>query len=123
MNHKKAMKFLNAIDPEAAEGLSQARQMAPELLDILIENLYGVAYQREALSQRERALVTIAALMGNDRFQAQLATHTRLALKTGLKREELMEVAFQISVLFNLGSSLNAMSIVDAVSDRLEMEG
>lgn len=122
MKHKPAFDFLNSIDPETADGIARIRNRCPELVDSLLERLYGEAYQRDRLTLRERLLVTVAALMVSAHTEAQLATQARLALKAGLNREELMEVAFQISVLSGLGHAMNGMVVIDAVADQLEIE-
>jgi len=122
MNNKPALEFLNSIDPVAAESLKQLRQKAPELVDVLIERLYGEAYQRDKLTLRERAFVTIASLAASGNMNPQLATQIRLALKIGATREELMEVIYQISVFSGLGCATNAMIIIDAVADKVEAD-
>src|ERR1700744_5571347 len=122
MKKKSGLNFLTEIDPEMVSGLMQVRHMYPELVDSLIEHLYGHAYQRLPLSLRDRVLVTVSALMASNQAQPQLATQVRMALKIGFTREDLMEAALQISVLSGFAASLNAMSIIDSVSDRLEVE-
>jgi len=122
MSRKPAIEFLNSIDPETAETISLLRNKSPELVDALIERLYGEVYQRDKLTLRERLLVTVASLMTSGHMQPQLAMQTRLALKYGLTREELMEIVLQVSVYSGLGHAVNAMTVIDAVADQLELE-
>jgi 4-carboxymuconolactone decarboxylase len=122
MNPKPGLDFLTALDPDAADGIKQARRISPELIDALIERLYGNAYQRDKLTLRERFLVTIAALVSAGNMEGPMATQSRLALKSGVSREELMELVFQVSVFSGFGIALNAIVVIDAVADQLDIE-
>lgn len=121
-NPKPGLEFLASLDPIAAENLERFRKISPELVDGFITRLYGEIYQRDRLSRRERFLVTIAGLMASAHVDAQLAMQARLALKNGLTREELMEVALQISIFSGYGNAINATAIIDGVADQVELE-
>lgn len=116
------MEFLDSLDPEIAQGFAEFQKQSPDLGGAFIERLYGDLYQRERLSLRERFLVVISSLIVSGQMQAQLATQVRLTLKSGMTREELMEVALQVSVFSGFGCAMNAMSVIDAVADQLEIE-
>lgn len=86
----------------------------------MIEHLYGNLYQRSQLSLRERLLVTIAVLMSSGNMAPQLALQSQIALKNGIKSEELMEIALQISTFVGFATAINAVNIVDSVADTID---
>jgi 4-carboxymuconolactone decarboxylase len=122
MKLKSGLEFLASLDSTTAEGLAKLRQMSPEIVDGLVNRLYGEIYQRDMLSRRERFLITIASLVASAHVDSQLAVQARLALKNGLTRDELMETALQVSVYLGYCNAINAMVIFDAVADQLELE-
>jgi alkylhydroperoxidase/carboxymuconolactone decarboxylase family protein YurZ len=118
MNKKTALDFLKTLDSEVYEGFKENVSPCPDLTNALIEHLYGNLYQRSQISLRERLLVTIAVLMASGNMMGpQLALQLRIALKNGIKREELMEVAFQISVFCGFANAINASNIVESMAD------
>lgn len=117
MNRKPALEFLQLLDPNGAKTISNMKAKAPDLVEALINSLYGEAYQREKLTLRERFLVTIAAIMASGNMHPQLAYQTELALRNGVNRDELMEIAYQISPLCGYATAINSMAIIDGVAD------
>jgi 4-carboxymuconolactone decarboxylase len=120
LNHQPALEILKSLDPQLGQIFEEESSPCPELTEALIEYLYGNLYQRDQLSLRERLLVTIAILMSSGNMKPQLATQTQIALKNGIKREELMEVALQISVFCGFANAINAANIVDSVADSFD---
>ena len=119
--HKKsALEFLKTLDLEIYEAFNEGGSLHPDLTNALLELLYGTLYQRGQLSLRERILVTIAILMSSGNMAPQLAAQTRIALKNGIKHEELMEIAFQISPFSGFANAINALNVVDSVVDTLD---
>jgi 4-carboxymuconolactone decarboxylase len=64
--------------------------VAPKLADLTERVLFGDVWQRTQLSQRERSLITVAALVALYRIE-QLPFHLTRALENGLSQEELAE--------------------------------
>ncbi len=122
MNKKPPMEFLDSIDSVMAGAIAQLSKKSPELVDPMIQRLYGEIYQRDKLTLRERFLVTIAVLMVSGQMQNQLLVQARLALKSGITHEELTEVALQISVFYGFPCALNGMFAIESVADQLELE-
>lgn len=120
MNYKPATEFLKLLDCEVYDALSDNDSPYPDLTNSLIELLYGNLYQRGQLSLRERLLVTIAALIHSANMRPQLTTQLHIGLKNGIKAEELMEVAFQISPFCGFANAINAVNVIDSVADAVE---
>jgi 4-carboxymuconolactone decarboxylase len=119
MNRKPPLEFLESLDQDVRDAFKDGAPY-PDLTNALITHLYGNLYQRDQLNLRERLLVTIAVLMFSGNMQPQLATQTRIALKNGITRQDLMEVALQISAFGGFANSINAAYVVDSVADTIE---
>ncbi|MDF7662031.1 carboxymuconolactone decarboxylase family protein [Erwiniaceae bacterium L1_54_6] len=66
-------------------------RVAPKLAELSQDLLFNDIWKREALSPRERSLVTLGALAALGRVQ-QLPWHIRFAQQNGLTHEEIVEV-------------------------------
>ena len=64
------------------------RAISPKLIDYSTQVLYGEVWEDPALSKRDRALATVAALIGASQPQF-LKAHMARALGHGVTREEL----------------------------------
>jgi len=117
MDHKPASDFLDSLDSNSNRALGRMKSKLPWLADSLVNSLYGEVYQRDKLTLRERFFVTIAALITSGSMQPQLAYQTELALKNGVTRDELLEVACQISPFFGYATAINAMAIIDSIAE------
>lgn len=118
MDQKSGMEFLETLDPAGPRNLNKIRARCPELVDALVQRLYGEIYQRGKLTLRERFLVSIAVTMASGNMHSQLVYQSKLALRHGLTREELMEIALQISVFSGLATAINSMLILDEVTEK-----
>jgi 4-carboxymuconolactone decarboxylase len=98
-------RFLEVHDAKAlaaVEGLD-------DLGRLIIEVVYGDLYTRPALSDRDRELAVVAALVASGR-SAQLPQHLRGALNVGVTPDELREVILQTAVVAGFPPAMNAMS-------------
>jgi 4-carboxymuconolactone decarboxylase len=98
-------RFLEVHDEKAlaaVEGLD-------DLGRLIIEVVYGDIYTRPALSDRDRELAVVAALVASGR-SAQLPQHLRGALNVGATPDELREVILQTAVVAGFPPAMNAMS-------------
>ncbi|MEW1861694.1 carboxymuconolactone decarboxylase family protein [Streptomyces sp. NPDC088194] len=64
--------------------------VAPKLVELTDEVLFGDVWERPGLSARDRSLVTVSVLAALYRTE-QLGFHLKLAMDNGLTREELGE--------------------------------
>ena len=113
-------RFLEIHDERAlaaVEGLGDLGRM-------IVEVVYGEAYSRPGLSDRDRELAAVAALVSLGR-SSQLPQHLRASLKAGLSGDELQEVILQTATIAGFPPAMNAMATlrnVLAEQDRT-MEG
>lgn len=72
----------------APHGRDRLRAIAPKLIDYSSKVLYAEVWEDPALSKRDRALATVAALIGASQPQF-LKVHMARALSLGVTKEEL----------------------------------
>jgi 4-carboxymuconolactone decarboxylase len=81
-------------------GKSRAQQLlgdtAPDLVRLTDEVLFGDVLANPGLSQRDRSLVTVAALVSLYRTD-QLGSHLRRALANGLTKDELVHAVTHLA--------------------------
>ena len=79
---------------------SRAQQLmgdfAPKLAELTDDVLFGDVWERTELSQRDRSLVTVAALIANGNTE-QLSSHLNRARANGLSETELAEVIIHLA--------------------------
>jgi 4-carboxymuconolactone decarboxylase len=83
--------------------------IAPKLVELTEDVLFGDIWERAPLSKRDRSLITCAALVALGKTE-QLDFHVPNALKNGVTREELIELITHLA--FYAGWP-NAMSAVN----------
>lgn len=104
----------------ATETPSAAQQLigdvAPKLVQLTDDVLFGDVWERPGLSPRDRSLITVAALVSLYRT-GQLSSHLRRALANGLTADELVEAITHLA--FYAGWP-NAMTAVVALKEIVE---
>ena len=98
--------------------MSRAQQVmgdiAPKLAELTDDVLFGDVYERPGLSQRDRSLITVAALLSLDR-QSQLKSHLGRALDNGVTKEELVEVITQLAFYAGWPCAINGVTALRSV--------
>lgn len=93
-------------------------EIAPKLVDLTEDVLFGDVWERPQLSKRDRSLITCAALIAMGRTE-QMDFHFPTAMKNGVTREELIETITHLA--FYAGWP-NAMSAINRAKTLLENE-
>jgi len=94
----------------------KVRATVPKLIDLTEEVLFGDIWERQALSKRDRSLITCAALVALNRTE-QLKGHLERALNNGVTANEISEL---ITHLAFYGGWPVAMSAAMVAKDVLE---
>ncbi len=68
----------------------KVRTIAPKLVELTENVLFGDVWERPGLSKRDRSLITVAALIALNRTE-QLRGHLERALNNGLTKNEIVE--------------------------------
>lgn len=87
-------------------------RIAPKLAELSQQVLFDDIWQRDALTPRERSLITLAALTALGRVQ-QLPWHIEFALQNGLAREEIVEVFTHLAFYAGWPAAVSALSCLE----------
>ncbi|APV50952.1 carboxymuconolactone decarboxylase [Betaproteobacteria bacterium GR16-43] len=88
--------------------------VAPKLADLTDTVLFGDVWARPGLSQRDRSLVTVSALIALNRPE-QLRSHMARALQNGVTEEELVETLTQLAFYSGWPNAINAANVAREV--------
>jgi 4-carboxymuconolactone decarboxylase len=105
-----------AISPSTAAARAEARQVAPKLIDLSEQVLYGDVWERPHLGKRDRSLITVAALIAMSRPD-QLKSHIDRALTNGVTREEIGEVITHLAFYAGWPAAMSASRIAKQLYD------
>jgi 4-carboxymuconolactone decarboxylase len=92
--------------------------IAPKLVDITEQVLFGDIWERPGLSKRDRSLTTVAALVAMNRTE-QLPFHLQRAIENGVTKEELIEQITHLAFYSGWPTAMSAMMIAkDVLKDQ-----
>ena len=87
---------------------------APKLAEITDDVLFGDVWARAELSQRDRSLVTVAALIANGNTE-QLPGHLSRAKTNGLSESEIAEVIIHLAFYAGWPRAMSAVRVAKDV--------
>lgn len=110
---------LREIDGEGGEAVvASLKTISPDLGRFVIDFAFGRIYTRQGLSLHARELVTVASLAAMGCAVPQLKVHVHGFLNVGGTREQLVEVAIQISAYAGFPRAINAALAIKEVLDQ-----
>jgi len=83
-------------------------QVAPKLAELSNEVLFNDIWAREALSPRDRSLITLSALVAMGRLQ-QLPWHLSFACQNGVSDEEIIEIFTHLAFYAGWPAAVSAL--------------
>jgi 4-carboxymuconolactone decarboxylase len=92
----------------------QVRPIAPKLIDLADQVVYGDVWERPDLSKRDRSLITVAALVALCR-EKQLVGHLGRALDNGLSKDELGELITHLAFYAGWPAAMTAALVAKDV--------
>ena len=101
-----------ASQPTAAQRLMG--DIAPKLAQLTDDVLFGDVWARPQLSQRDRSLVTVAALIARNRPD-QLRSHLARARANGLTEEQLVEAISHLAFYSGWPNAVTAVGVAREV--------
>lgn len=107
--------FLALMGSAPEETLAEIRSRSPLMYTAMIEGGFGGTMLRPELSRTSRELATVAILSALGGAEAQLATHTRVALRNGIAPSELIALAEHVALYAGYPRALNALAAIDEV--------
>lgn len=101
-----------------AKAPSRAQQLmgdiAPKLAELTDEVLFGDVWARPGLSQRDRSLVTVSALIAMNRPD-QLRSHIARARQNGVTETEIVEAITQLAFYAGWPNAIAAVGVAREV--------
>jgi quercetin dioxygenase-like cupin family protein/alkylhydroperoxidase/carboxymuconolactone decarboxylase family protein YurZ len=88
-------------------------QFAPVVDDFLKEHLFADIFARDVLSRQERELATISALAALPGTDAQLTSHLKITLHTGLSQDQLEGYVAVLRQQVSAASAMRAQALLD----------
>ena len=92
----------------------KVRAVVPKLIDLTEKVLFGDVWERPGLSQRDRSLITVAALIALY-WTNELPFHLKKALENGISRDELIEVITHLAFYSGWPAASTAVTIARRV--------
>lgn len=108
--YQAGLENLAKVDGKGGEAVIKALEaIAPDLGRFIIEFAFGDIYSREALTLRERELITISVLCAMGGCEPQLKVHIGGALNVGITPEKIVETFLQCVPYAGFPRVLNAV--------------
>ncbi|MCY4472171.1 MAG: carboxymuconolactone decarboxylase family protein [Kistimonas sp.] len=104
--HKNILEVFS--DDVQKRGQENLRPVFPDLVDHLVDDIYGFAYSREILDAKTRHLVSLGILSAIGGCENQLKFQLKAGLHMGLTEEEIKEVFIQVCVFAGNARAINA---------------
>lgn len=89
-------------------------EAAPKLAQLTRDVLFGDVWERPGLSQRDRSLVTVTALVSLCRAE-QLPFHLQRAMENGVTRDELVEAITHLAFYAGWPNAMTAATLLAAI--------
>jgi 4-carboxymuconolactone decarboxylase len=106
---------------EANKSPTRAQQLmggiAPKMVELTDNVLYGDVWERPQLSKRDRSLATVSALVAMNRPD-QLRSHLALARRNGVTEEELVEAITHLAFYAGWPNAVTAIQVAKEVFNR-----
>lgn len=96
--------------------------IAPHLIEITDQVLFGDVWERPELSPRDRSLITVTALAALYRTE-QIGYHLQTALENGLTKEELGEALTHLAFYAGWPNALSAVTQLKKVLEEAGTSG
>ncbi len=101
-----------AKEPTSAQ--KSNRDVAPKLVELTDEVLFGDVWERPGLSKRDRSLITVATLVALYRTN-ELPFHLKRALENGVTKDELIELITHLAFYSGWPTAFTALTAAKAV--------
>jgi 4-carboxymuconolactone decarboxylase len=89
-------------------------EIAPKLLELTEQVLYGDVWERPGLSKRDRSLITLSTLVALNRTDV-IPLHLERALENGVTRDEIGELITHLAFYSGWPTSVSASLLAKEV--------
>lgn len=113
---KETIELMQRFNDDAVRRLNDdLYPIAPDLVEMLIDSIYGNIYQRGVLSIKERHIATLSTLIAMGSSERQLSFQGLAAYKLGITKEEIQEILIQNAIFSGFTRAMNAAVVLDEV--------
>ena len=102
----------------ASQSKSSTRELigdvAPKLVELTEQVLFGDVWERPGLAKRDRSLITVATLVALNRTEQQVG-HFKRALDNGVKKDEIIEMITHLAFYGGWPVSMSAANVAKKV--------
>ena len=113
---KETIELMQRFNDDAVRRLNDdLYPIVPDLVEMLIDSIYGNIYQRGVLSIKERHIATLSALISMGSSERQLSFQGLAAYKLGITKEEIQEILIQNAIFSGFTRAMNAAVVLDEV--------
>lgn len=106
--------------PDMAKRQTEGPALRRNINRWLADNCFGDYYTRNGLNDQEREMITFCLLLAQGGCENQLRGHTAGNFGVGNDKEKLYSVVEQCMPYIGYPRSLNAMNIIDEISEKME---
>lgn len=103
--------------PSSSPTREMIRPIAPKLVDLTENVLFGDVWERPGLSKRDRSLITVAALVALYRGE-QLRGHLERALNNGVTQSEIVELITHLAFYSGWPTAMSAALLAREVFEK-----
>ena len=89
--------------------------------DLITEAAWGTVWASDAISLRERSMLTLALLAATGNFE-EIAMHVRATARTGASRSDVMEAFQHVAIYAGVPRANHAIKIAKAVYAQMEKD-
>ncbi|MCH6576064.1 MAG: carboxymuconolactone decarboxylase family protein [Bacteroidetes bacterium] len=109
------------MSPGAADRtVASLNDIAPDMVNYLMEFVFGEISSRPGLDMRAREITAVAALTALGTAPTQLKVHIKGALNCGCSREEVTEVIMQTLVYAGFPAALTGLRLAKECFEELD---
>lgn len=91
-------------------------------VDLITEGAWGTVWASDAITRRERSMITLALLAGLGNFE-EFALHLRATVNTGATQDDIREVLHHVAIYAGVPRANHAFKIAREIYAELEETG
>ncbi|GGE35931.1 4-carboxymuconolactone decarboxylase [Primorskyibacter flagellatus] len=88
-------------------------------VDLITEGAWGTVWASDAITKRERSMLTLALLAGLGNFE-EFELHLRATVNTGATKEDIREVLHHVAIYAGVPRANHAFKLARAIYAELE---
>ena len=112
--HKQGLETYEKMTGRLTDLVLKPTDAQRDLVQLMLEHVFGEIYSRPGLSFRDRSLLTIGALTGMGRT-SQLRSHFKHALNGGVSSDEIVEMMIHLTIYCGWPAARTGLNMAEEV--------